>query len=151
MCRMQKAVSAPQLIEKAFSIPQRVFKRSDHFTKHELNCTVENYNLLVPSFISNVLNSTTIGLEVLTLSNSDSFVEDQLVPGNYETDSLNENNDFMPSSNSIASVNTSRNWKLYREANEKTKNLESVIQSLTSPVKSTVKKAGKFSFSRSCS
>ena len=62
---------------------QRVFKCSDHFTKHELNCTVENSNLLVPSFVSNVLNSITIDLEVLTLSNSDSFVEDQLVPGNY--------------------------------------------------------------------
>ena len=134
---------------------QRVFKRSDHFTKHELNCTVENSNLLVPSFVSNVLNSTTIDLEVLTLSNSDSFVEDQLVPGNYEIDSqlendesvsLNENNDFVPSSNSIVSVNTSCNWKLYREANEKTKNLESIIQSLTSPVKSTVKKSWQIQF-----
>ena len=41
---------------------QRVFKRSDHFTKHELNCTVENSNLLVPPFVSNVLNSKTIDL-----------------------------------------------------------------------------------------
>ena len=107
---------------------QRVFNPSDHFTKYELNCTVENSNLLVPSFVSNVLNSTTIDLEVLTLSNSDSFVEDQLVPGNYEIDSqlendesvsLYENKDFVPSSNSIVSVNISRNWKLYREANEK--------------------------------
>ena len=107
---------------------QRVFKCSDHSTKHELNCTGENSNLLVPSFVSNVLNSTTIDLEVLTLSNSDSFVEDQLVPGNYEIDSqlendesvsLYENKDFVPSSNSIVSVNISRNWKLYREANDK--------------------------------
>ena len=138
-----------------------VFKCLVRFTKHELNCPVENSNLLVPSFVSNVFNSTTIDLGVLTLSNSDSFVEDLLAPGNYEIDSqlendesvsLNENNDYVPSSNSIVSVNTSCNWKLYREANEKNKNLESIIQSLASPVKSTVKKkAGKFSFSRSCS
>ena len=88
----------------------RVFKCSDHVTKHKLNCTVENSNLLVPSFVSNVLNSTTIVLEVLTLSKHYHyhFVEDQLVPGNYEIDSqlendesvgLNVNNDFVPSSN----------------------------------------------------
>ena len=102
---------------------QRVFKRSDHFTK-QLNCTLENSNLLVPSFVSNVLNSTTIDLEVLTLSNSDSFVEDQLVPGNYEIDSqlendesvnLNENNDFVPSSISIFSVTGSYAEKLMRK------------------------------------
>ena len=82
-------------------------------------------------------------------------MEDQLVPGNYEIDSqlendekvnLNENNDFVPSSNSIVPDNTSHNWKLYREANEKTKNLESVIQPLTSPVKSTVKKSWQIQF-----
>ena len=152
---MRKHLVSHSRVTYQCKLCQRVFNPSDHFTKHELNCTVENSNLLVPSFVSSVLNSTTIGLEVLTLSNSDSFVEDQRVPGNCEIDSqlennkslsLNENSDFVPSSNSIVSVNTSCNWKLYREANEKTKNLESIIQSLTSPVKSTVKKSWQIQF-----
>ena len=65
---------------------KRVFKRLDHFSKQQSNCTE-----IIPSFISSVLHSTTTDFEVLSISStthfealsiskSNSFVEDQVVP-----------------------------------------------------------------------
>ena len=105
--------------------------------------------------------STTTDFEALSISNSNSFVEDHVLQkshlnknSHFESDNIdsqfeNDNNDSqfestnsnnMSISYSNVSVNASRNWKTYREAKEKTKNLESIIQLLSSPVKHTVKR-----------
>ena len=134
--------------------------------------------------------STTTDFEALSISNSNSFVEDQVVPEitfeenqfeynnndrqvendndrqfdspqfvyeNNDSQFENDNNDSqfengnndsqfestnsnnMSISCSNVSVNTTCNWKAYREAKEKKKNLEPIIQLLSSPVKHTVK------------
>ena len=163
------------------------FKRSDHFSKHQSNCTE-----IIPSFISSVLNSTNTGFEALSISkttdfkalsisNSSSFIKDhnsrnqvgndnndrQFENGNndrqfendhdghFEDDNNDSQFESTNSSNisilcSNVSVNTSRDWKTYREAKEKTRNIESIIQSLSSLVKHTnKKKPSKLSFNRS--
>ena len=105
---------------------QRVFKRLDHFSKHQSICMIESD--FVPSFALNtpVLNSTTVDFEALQLSNSDSFVTDSECP--------------VVDNGPCEISNVSRNWKAYREVRDKTKNLESIIQSLSSPIKHTVKR-----------
>ena len=73
-----------------------------------------------------VLNSTTVDFEALQLSNSDSFVTDSECP--------------VVDNGPCEISNVSRNWKAYREVKDKTKNLESIIQSLSSPIKHTVRR-----------
>ena len=177
------------------------FKRFDHFSKHQSNCTE-----IIPPFISSVLNSTNTGFEALSInkttnfkalsiSNSSSFIKDHIVPeitfeenqaendnndrkfenGNNDRQFENDNDDHFEDDNndsqfendnndsqfendnngsqfestnssnmsilcSNVSVNTSRDWKTYREAKEKTRDTESIIQSLSSLVKHTNKK-----------
>ena len=77
--------------------------------------------------------------------NNDSQFENDNNDSQFENDNNDSQFESTNSSNmsilcSNVSVNTSRDWKTYREANEKTRNLESIIQSLSSLVKHTNKK-----------
>ena len=77
--------------------------------------------------------------------NNDSQFENDNNDSQFENDNNDSQFESTNSSNmsiscSNVSVNTSRDWKTYREANEKTRNLESIIQSLSSLVKHTNRK-----------
>ena len=77
--------------------------------------------------------------------NNDSQFENDNNDSQFENDNNDSQFESTNSTNmsilcSNVSVNTSHDWKTYREANEKTRNLESIIQSLSSLVKHTNRK-----------
>ena len=94
---------------------------------------LKKINLRMTIMIGNLRMTIMIGN--LRMHNDSHFENDN---NDSQFESTNSNN--MSISHSNVSVNTSHNWKTYREAKEKTKNLEFIIQSLPSPVKHIVKR-----------